>query len=337
MHKIVYMFPQDQILHWFRPVMPADYPVDYWDPDCTYDADTIFYYDMYGPCHDTIHTHLNRGHRVIFDAKSEHYIHYGLHWVFVLMLQHPGQGMIIIGGDCAKIIPGVNIVATPYWYWIVDQVNLRNFGLDRYETQSKLQKKFFMSIGLSRPDRDYLYNQLGDLLADSIHSYRERGVFLPIDWHEGLGGPWQRYINTDWLDHTAFTLVAETYIDDHALSGFSLTENDHLFLCEKSYKPIACKHPILMASTQGNLAYLRSQGFETFPELWDETYDDIANWRERINCIVEIVRNFDPGLLDNPAIKEKLLYNSTRFFDEDLTKKLFDTSIVEPVLEFVNA
>jgi len=346
MRKIVYMFLQDQSPNWFRPAVPVDYPVDYWDPDCTYDADTIFYYDMYGPYHNTIQTHLDRGHCVIFDAKNEHYVHYGLHWVFVLMLQHPGQGTIIVSGDSAKIIPGVKIIATPYWYWITTQSALHAFELDQYQPQSPgVKKKFFMSIGLHRPERDYLYDSLGDLLEDSIHSYRHRGVFLPDDCSMTLQNAvpltlkdaWQRYINTDWMDSTVFTLAVETYIDDCAFTGYSLTENDRFFLSEKSYKPMACKHPILMVSTSGNLAHLRSQGFETFPELWDETYDDITDWRERIDRIVQIVRDFDHRLLDNPAIKEKLLYNSARFFDQDLTKKLLNTSIVEPVLEFVNA
>jgi hypothetical protein len=293
---------------------------------------------MYGPHHDTIQTHLERGHRVVFDAKNEHYIPLYLHWVFVLLLQHPGQGIIITSGDSAKVIPGVKVIATPYWYWIMDQSALRLFKLDQYQPRPRAEKKkFFMSIGLHRPERDYLYDALRDLLYDSIHSYRHRGVYLPDDWRDDMGGPWQRYINTDWLDSTAFTLAVETYIDDHAKSGFSLTENDQCFLCEKSYKPLACKHPVLMASTQGNLAYLRSQGFETFSELWDESYDDIVDWRKRMDRIVEIVQDFDMGLLDNPVTKEKLLYNSTRFFDRDLTKKLLNTSIIEPVLEFVNA
>jgi hypothetical protein len=91
-----------------------------------------------------------------------------------------------------------------------------------------------------------------------------------------------------------------------------------------------------MASTQGNLAYLRSQGFESFPELFDESYDDIADWKKRIDRIVEIVRGFDVRSLDNPRVKEKLLYNSARFFDKDLTKKLLNSSIIEPVIKFAN-
>jgi hypothetical protein len=330
------MFQQHEAPHWFRPAMPVDYPVEYWQPDAVYDADAVFYYDMYGPYHENIPQQLAQGHRVIFDAKNEHYIHFTLHWMFLLFLQHPGQGMIIVSGEGAKSIPGVTVVAVPSWYWIIDQQHMRYFGLDRYQPQPQIQKKFFMSIGLQRPDRDYLYDSLGDLVLDSIHSYRHRGINLPNDWREEMGGPWQRYVNTDWLDATAFALIVETYIDDAATSGFSLTTNDQHFLCEKSYKPLACKQPFIMASTQSNLAYLRSQGFESFPELWDESYDDITDWKKRINRIVEIVRDFDVRSLDNPRVKEKLLYNSARFFDQDLTQRLLHSTVIEPVIEFAN-
>lgn len=337
MPKIVYMFPPDQAPSWFANAMPRGYPWQYWQPNCQYPQHTVFYYDLYGPFHDTILTYLDRGHKIIFDAKNEHYVHDFRRWILQAFQAHPGQGCFVISGDGPQTVPGINIIATPYWYWITDQSNLRIFNLDHYQPRPKITKKFFMTIGLQRPDRDYLYDCLGDLLQHSIHSYKQRGVILPNDWQEEMGGPWQRYINTEWLDSTAFTLAVETYIDDSIKSGFSLTVNDNLFLCEKSYKPLACKHPVLMASTQGNLAYLRSQGFETFPELWDESYDNIVDWKQRCNRVVEIVRDFDVGLLDNSIIKEKLLYNSTRFFDKDLTKRLLNSSIIEPVMEFVDA
>jgi hypothetical protein len=92
-----------------------------------------------------------------------------------------------------------------------------------------------------------------------------------------------------------------------------------------------------MASTQGNLAYLRSQGFESFPELWDESYDDIADWRERVDRVAELARDFDGRSVDNPRTKEKLRHNSARFFDQDLVRNLLNSTIIEPVLEFVNA
>jgi hypothetical protein len=92
-----------------------------------------------------------------------------------------------------------------------------------------------------------------------------------------------------------------------------------------------------MVSTQGNLAYLRGQGFETFPELWNESYDDIVDWQKRVDCIIQIVRDFDPRTLDNPVVQQKLLHNSARFFDKGLTTQLLKSTVINPLLEFVNA
>jgi hypothetical protein len=64
-------------------------------------------------------------------------------------------------------------------------------------------------------------------------------------------------------------------------------------LCEKSYKAIASHHPFLLASTQGNLAYLRSQGFETYPELWDESYDDEPDDSRCIEKIAQVLKLID--------------------------------------------
>jgi len=247
--------------------------------------------------------------------------------------------MILISGDSAKRIPGLGIQATPYWYWIMDQPRLRAIELDQYQPNPTREKKFFMSLGKSRVFRDYLYDNLGDLLQDSVHSYLARDILLPNDWKQNMnmGGSFDRYINTDWLDRTCITLAVETYVDDMDVPGFSLTINDRFFLCEKTYKPVACKHPLLMVGTQGNLAYLRSQGFETFPELWDESYDDIVNWKTRIDQVLQIVRDFDPRSLDNPVVQEKLLYNSAMFFDRELRTQLLNSTVINPLLEFVNA
>lgn len=339
MRKLVHMWPLDQAPQWFRRALPENYPMEIYNPKKEYDLDTVFYYDIYGRYHNTIATYLERGHRVVFDAMNEHYIQYRFHWIFLLLLQYPGQGMILISGDGAKRIPGIGIQATPYWYWILDQPRLRAIGLDQYQPNPRREKKFFMSLGKSRVSRDYLYDNLGDLLQDSVYSYLARGISLPNDWKQGKdkGGSFDRYINTDWLDTTCITVAVETYVDDTDVPGFSLTINDRFFLCEKTYKPLACKHPLLMVGTQGNLAYLRSQGFETYPELWDESYDNNPNWKKRVDCVIQILRDFDPRAMDNPVVQQKLLYNSARFFDKDLRTQLLNSTVINPLLEFVNA
>jgi hypothetical protein len=187
---------------------------------------------------------------------------------------------------------------------------------------------------LQREERDYLYDHLQDLLTDSIHSYRSRGINLPDDWPDPVIG--QRYINPNWMHNTAFTLAVETYVDESRTTGFSLTQQDHLFLCEKSYKPLAAQHPLLLVGTPGNLAYIRSQGFETFPELFDESYDTILDWRARVQKIVSIVADFDPRSVDQPRVQDKLRHNQDRFFDASITKQLALSTIQQPLFDFVN-
>ena len=71
--------------------------------------------------------------------------------------------------------------------------------------------------------------------------------------------------------------------------------------------------------------------------LWDESYDDIPNWQQRVDRIIQIVRDFDPRTLDNPVVQQKLLHNSARFFDKDLRTHLLNSTMINPLLEFVNA
>jgi hypothetical protein len=92
-----------------------------------------------------------------------------------------------------------------------------------------------------------------------------------------------------------------------------------------------------MASTQGNLAYLRSQGFETFPELFDESYDNIPDWQARVRCIVQQVREFDIRAVDQPSVREKTRHNHALFFDQAVTRTHAESSIQQPLMRFVNA
>jgi hypothetical protein len=333
--NIVFMYTPEQIsMHVVRMILPENCSMELFDADCVYPSDTVFYYDMYGGYHDKIPQQLALGHKIIFDAKNEHYVHSHFFWVLYKFLQHPGQGCFVISGHCPDPLPGVEIIATPYWYWILDQMNFRLTKLDQQIRNPQITHKFFMSMSLQRTERDYLYDTLGPLLSQSIHSYRSRGVMLPSD---NLDSPlWQRYVNPDWIDHTAFTLAVETYVNSTMTTGLSLTQHNHLFLCEKSYKPMAAQHPILMVSTQGNLAYLRSQGFETFPELFDESYDDIQDWQQRVQRIVEIVREFDVNSVNQPSVREKTQYNHARFFNQQLVKEFIEETIQKPLSKFLS-
>ena len=67
--------------------------------------------------------------------------------------------------------------------------------------------------------------------------------------------------------------------------------------------------PFILVGTQYSLKVLKQQGYKTFNNLWDESYDNIYNFDDRINAVVELVKelrtkNLKKLLLDNLDILE---------------------------------
>jgi len=61
-------------------------------------------------------------------------------------------------------------------------------------------------------------------------------------------------------------------------------------LTEKTFKPIALGMPFVIVGTRGSLEYLRSYGFRTFEDIWDESYDS-AEDSVRIERIASLLRS----------------------------------------------
>ena len=81
-------------------------------------------------------------------------------------------------------------------------------------------------------------------------------------------------LNPDIYLRSWFSVITETYVDD-----------GQLLIGEKVFKPMLCSSPFMVLSSRGTLQRLRELGFQTFPMLWDESYDlmDVA---ARIDAIV---------------------------------------------------
>ena len=101
-----------------------------------------------------------------------------------------------------------------------------------------------------------------------------------------------------WLDQ--FDLCAESLV-------YHVTETVYtgrrLQLTEKSFKPIALGMPFVLSATAGSLAYLRSYGFKTFGEFWDESYDQEPNDLIRAEKIAAVLKKLDDLSADE---KQKL-------------------------------
>jgi hypothetical protein len=109
-----------------------------------------------------------------------------------------------------------------------------------------------------------------------------------------------------------------------------------VFISEKSLKPLAMQHPFILVATPGTLAEIRSFGFETFPELWDESYDLVADFDQRLLLIMRQVYRFDVAQLNQPVVQQKLEHNQHRIFDPVVTQQLLQQQVLDPILEFLN-
>jgi len=110
-------------------------------------------------------------------------------------------------------------------------------------------------------------------------------------------------------------------------------------LTEKIFKPIVLKMPFVLVGCADNLKYLRSYGFKTFSDYWDESYDSIQDPIERMDAVVKILNNISSMsnqqqqemLLDMQSILEHnyQLFNSPAFIAKEwntLKQSLTDVS-----------
>ena len=93
----------------------------------------------------------------------------------------------------------------------------------------------------------------------------------------------------------SFSIVIET----EASAG------DVVRITEKSLKPLAYGHPMIVLGNAFSLRILRLWGFETFPELFDESYDEVVDPSARAALVMkEVGRVID---MDEAALDTILL------------------------------
>jgi hypothetical protein len=156
------------------------------------------------------------------------------------------------------------------WFWIHEHHYCMLKGFDKLPFyHNEKTHRAFMPIRLERGFRNSLIEELGDLVDSFIWSYKNR-----ILDNDPTGCSDFRYIHTGWFDATVFTLIVET-----AVQG-------NIFTTEKTWKPIFCGHPFMTVSQCGSLQKLRYLGFETFDNMFDESYDQEKVFSKRIQTIV---------------------------------------------------
>lgn len=217
-----------------------------------------------------------------------------------------------------------------------------------YSKVANKNKLALVPIGRLRRHREQLLEKITPLLPKLIYSCVGKNILLPrnVDFehqfnlweYENLNLINDRYFNPDWYNHTYFSLVSETCITRQKFSYNKNNDDAALFITEKTFKPIMYQHPFMIHGQPLLLSYLKSLGFETFENLFDESYDQIDDNEKRLDKIIENTVKLDSTVYKNIACydkltEEKIQHNWNHFFNNQIVEQRLITDIIEPFLE----
>jgi len=94
-----------------------------------------------------------------------------------------------------------------------------------------------------------------------------------------------RPVDVDHIKNSYFNIITESYMYSKSLPQSHKTIFE---MSEKTYKALICQ-PFIHLGSYGVLKYMRSMGYQTFPELFDESYDDIINHTDRLLAVVDSI------------------------------------------------
>lgn len=217
-----------------------------------------------------------------------------------------------------------HVMQSPAWYWYQESLWYRSWQYHNYVPEPNFTHLALMPMGLQKFHRDYVVAALGDNLDRFVWSYVERERQLPNDM-DLADHRFQRYFNPDWYNSTAMSLVVETTVFPGSL-----------VVSEKTFKAMAFQHPFVVVGQPGHLNLLHELGFETFENIFDESYDQIDNWKKRCDAALATALNYTMQPRDK-ITQQKIAHNHQRFFDQDLVKSRIHKEIIEPLLEYAKA
>ena len=179
--------------------------------------------------------------------------------------------------------------------------NIEHFKLSENQIEKKkksnLIKKYICYNRLQKSHREQVVNWIreNDYLEDGYVSYPPD---LTLDYTD-FNDNWAYHkICTDHYDTSFFSIVNESQYGTYS----------HCYLTEKTWKAIFNFHPVIIVGAKHSLKYLKERGFDTFGDIFDESYDEIEDSNERLDIILNTVGNF--------------LENNTKTQLVDLRKKI---------------
>jgi hypothetical protein len=238
----------------------------------------------------------------------------------------------------SQVVDGALVLRNPNWMWYNAHYEYCLYGHNNYQSERNWQHPFLLLMNMPRWHRDLIIERLADVLPQSLYSYKYQNKFIDNDVFDGDLRPWRCHYHPDWYNTTCFSVVAESYMRS---SNWALhPESYKTEVSEKIFKPIIFRQPFVVYGSVDSLKYLHNQGFQTFPEWFDESYDDIVDDQHRFDAVTAVVidavncYNNNEFVVDS-ALEEKLTYNHNRFFDTQLVASKFQNEIVHDIMSFI--
>lgn len=101
----------------------------------------------------------------------------------------------------------------------------------------------------------------------------------------------------------------------------TLFNTNKTHLTEKVFKPMVMRQPFIIVGPPNSLSYLKSYGFETFNDLWDESYDNEIDPDNRMNKLIKLAKHLAllPASEFNQILEKAATivdYNHRHFFGQ---------------------
>jgi hypothetical protein len=151
--------------------------------------------------------------------------------------------------------------------------------LYRYGSPSQILDGFTERLGFD------INSGIGKLNDEYAKTEMVKRVPLILDQTVEQVDEWDRPVDIDHIKNSYFNIITESYMYNTSLPQSHKTIFE---MSEKTYKALICQ-PFIHLGSYGVLKYMRSMGYKTFPELFDESYDDIINHTDRLLAVVDSI------------------------------------------------
>ena len=192
----------------------------------------------------------------------------------------------------------------------------RLFVFGELMSNTKLKGKSIVSLGRAYNNNEKAFLYAVDALIEG--TYRHSKTKL-LEFYENYNS--MESFSYDIVDikqvNTASNLNVklhnETFVN---IVTETLFNNDSVFISEKLFKPILCCQPFVIVGSPGYLEKLKELGFETFSDIWDESYDLEENTTERFAKIVDVLEEIASwSKSKQKSIQSKLTKRLTKNFE----------------------